>query len=84
MRLKFCFATDRGAAIDVADASGRTPLHYAAGGGHVESVGKLIIAGAGVGLQDAQGYTPAHLAAMHGHAEVRRPHMIASILPRHP
>lgn len=61
----------RGASIDAADSSSRTPLHYAAMAGHVETAGRLIIAGAGVHKLDCNGYTPAHHAAMKGHAEVR-------------
>lgn len=49
--------------VDLRDARGRTPLHYAALLGRKNAVDALINAGADVNAVDALGETPLHLAA---------------------
>merc|ERR1711924_458285 len=44
-----------GAAIDIDDTSGCTPLMLAAGGGHAETVRILLCAGASVSIADRKG-----------------------------
>ncbi|MDQ7825956.1 MAG: ankyrin repeat domain-containing protein [Candidatus Eremiobacteraeota bacterium] len=44
------------------DSWGRTPLHWAAAGGHEEVVEYLILKGSAVTAKDGQGSTPLHLA----------------------
>jgi len=53
-----------GASVTVADAAGRTPLHYAAIMGNPELVLLLLSKGASVDQPDQQGRTPLLLAAM--------------------
>lgn len=50
--------------VDARDASGRTPLHYAATGGDADLVGWLVSKGAKLELQDDHHKTALHLAAM--------------------
>ncbi len=50
--------------VEGRDASGRTPLHYAAYGGSADLINFFIDKGAKLELQDAQQKTPLHLAAM--------------------
>lgn len=45
------------------DASGRSPLHYAAINDEAGVVGELIAGGESPDVQDKQGFTPLHLAA---------------------
>ena len=45
------------------DASGRTPLHYAAAEGRDIEVSQLLAAGADPNAQDDNGWTPLHFAA---------------------
>lgn len=49
--------------------SGWTPLHYAAKGGHTETIQLLVEAGANPNAIDANGRTPLHIAAGAGHAK---------------
>ncbi len=53
-----------------ADNQGNTPLHAAAGKGHIESVNTLLKLKADVNCTNNQGDTPLHLAASKGHVEV--------------
>ena len=59
---------DRDGAIDERDAHGRTALHYAVLGGHVEVVRLLLERGAPPEARDIRGYTP--LALIQGSAEI--------------
>ncbi len=62
-----------GASRDLAnarDAKGRTPLFYAAAGGHLETCLALIAGGANVKPVDDEQQMPLHLAAAGGHAEL--------------
>ncbi len=56
-------ATATGAAVNVRDRSGRTPLHHAALGGHVGVVDFLRSRGADLNAMDDRGETPLHAAA---------------------
>jgi len=49
---------------------GLTPLHVAAGNGHLEVVQLLVERGANVSAQDVLGWTPLHVAAGNGHSDV--------------
>lgn len=51
------------AAIDARDGSGRTALHHAVAGGHVEAVRALLAAGAGIDIRDGDDRVPAQLLA---------------------
>lgn len=51
-----------------ADATGCTPLHAAATGGHSAIVARLLAVGAAPAASDPAGRTPLHWAAKNGHA----------------
>ena len=59
-----------GAAVDVPDPAGRTPLSWAAGEGSVEEVTYLLAQGANVGTRDQLGRTPLHFAVFSEETEV--------------
>ncbi|KAF0191297.1 MAG: yahDC [Gammaproteobacteria bacterium] len=62
---------EHGAAIDEREKRyGRTALHTAAKGGHVEVVEVLLARGADVNGGDGLGFTALHLAVWQGRAEV--------------
>jgi cytohesin len=52
------------------DNERNTPLHYAAGGGHLEVVKLLLADGADVAAKDYGGAMPLHYAAYGGHMDV--------------
>ncbi|KAF3291529.1 hypothetical protein TWF970_000743 [Orbilia oligospora] len=55
--------------IDVPDASGRTPIWWAASRGDIEQVKILIHHGADLDTQDKRGHAALHRAAENGHLE---------------
>lgn len=55
--------------INLKDETGRTPLHWACRGVHMEAVRTLADRGADVNAQDANGVTPLHSVASRGHLE---------------
>ena len=59
-----------GADIDAADASGFTPLHLAAGEGHVDVVTALLATGAYPEAEAEGGVTPLHLARTNKHYKI--------------
>lgn len=62
----------RGAAIDVADDKGHTPLHMAARAGHTSMAAFLMESGADPDTRDDKGLTPLHQAVIGGHADMVR------------
>ena len=62
-----------GIRLDVRDHKGKSPIHLAAGRGHLDSV-KLLVEEAGVDLwlRDAPGMSSLDLAAHYGHLEIVR------------
>mmetsp|Transcript_29354 Transcript_29354/g.37847 ORF Transcript_29354/g.37847 Transcript_29354/m.37847 type:complete len:814 (+) Transcript_29354:273-2714(+) len=60
----------QGADLDVKDAAGFTPLHWAARYGSVEAVNTLRMAGADLEARGWNGNTCLHFAAWEGHTEV--------------
>jgi ankyrin repeat protein len=58
-----------GADLEAKDNSGRTTLHSAAEGGHLECIKYLIDKGADIEAKDYGGGTPLHSAAEGGHLE---------------
>ena len=52
------------------DLSGATPLHYAAGNGHIEIARLLLENGADVNVKSVGGPTPLHWAAQNGHVDI--------------
>jgi ankyrin repeat protein len=64
-----------GASIDAIDASGSTPLCYAAGAGHTEVAHWLIDRGANVAVGDEKGTTPVSQAVSGDHFDLAK-HLI--------
>ena len=52
------------------DNQDRTPLHFAAVGGHKDVAALLLASGADVNAKDKNGWTPLHWAAERGHKDV--------------
>jgi hypothetical protein len=48
--------------VNAVDADSRTPLHWAASGGHLDVVAYLLANGAEVDKTDDNGWTPLHIA----------------------
>jgi ankyrin repeat protein len=61
---------EAGALIDAAYIDGLTPLMWAAGQGHIESVRLLVNKGANKGLKDDRGLTALDMAQEAGHAAI--------------
>ena len=59
-----------GADVNARDDAGATPLHLAAGAGHLALAEALLEAGADVNATDLQGRTPTGLAVQAGHDEI--------------
>ena len=59
-----------GANVNVTDAIGVAPLHWAAFCGHGEVTGRLLDANADVHVRDQEGRTPLHVAAYESHTGV--------------
>lgn len=55
-----------GADSDLQSSNGHTPLHNAAGGGHMAAVESLLAGGADVDAQNSNGNAPLHTAASKG------------------
>ena len=55
--------------IDVVDAEGRTPLHWAAYKGYSDTIKLLLVVGADYMKQDTEECTPLHWAAIKGNGE---------------
>lgn len=62
--------------LESLDRAGRSPLHYAALEGDVNTADELIAKGLEPGLPDGAGFTPLHLAAQGQRAVVAR-HLLA-------
>ena len=60
---------EEGCPIDAVSNDGSTMLHFAAEGGHVEVLRKLVIKGSDVNAAKANGVTPLHDAAVCGRTE---------------
>ncbi len=58
--------------VNLIDASGRTPLHWAARGVHLDVLKYLIEKGSDVNARDANGTTSLHSTASRGHFEASR------------
>jgi len=59
-----------GGDVNERDASGRTPLHWCADGGHAKIALQLIVLGASVDARDESGQTPLHYATICESADV--------------
>jgi ankyrin repeat protein len=63
---------DGGAALNVADEDGETPLHRACWEGHGSIVRMLIDGGADLNVAGIDGLTPLHMASGAGHESIAR------------
>ena len=64
------------------DQLGRTPVHLAAGRGHLAVLRLLMEAGARLDHADHEGATPLHAAATHGHEKLLVRRVLARALLR--
>jgi len=58
--------------VNAVDVDSRTPLHWAASGGHLDVAAYLLANGAEVDKTDDSGWSPLHIAVSSGHEEVVR------------
>jgi ankyrin repeat protein len=56
--------------VNTLNRAGRTPLHYAANGGHIDVVKALLANGADVEAERTSGFTPLHDAIVKKHRDV--------------
>ncbi len=68
-RAVISFLIEKGANIEAENKDGFTPLHSAAGHGHVGAILALLDKGADVAAVNVNGYTPLHSAAGEGHTD---------------
>ena len=66
------FFLQRGVNPNARDARGRTPLHYAAGMGHLDVVTLLLEYGADINATEESEETALHWAALAGHLDIVR------------
>ena len=69
----------RVANLDATDENGRTALHCACEGGHVEVARALVIADCDREARDNLGRTPLMVGAWCGHVQVRKPAEILTL-----
>ncbi|KAJ8067271.1 hypothetical protein OCU04_004632 [Sclerotinia nivalis] len=77
-------ASEKGADVDILDGTENTPLFWAARGGHIEVVKRLLDAGAEPNIDGYNGLRPLHVAASNNHAGVVKLLLRAGVSPLTP